>query len=122
MSFMQRQITRKQTWIKVETTHGTEFLDAVSLGLNLRDSQTATHPLTDKERETAISKLSDCCEGTVQEWGTIRGYGARLSAPGYMDCTEWSIFDTELEAEAYLDDIYGDDEDEPEDSEDSDDK
>jgi hypothetical protein len=115
MSFMQRQITNEQAWIEVETTHGTEFIDAVSLGLNLRDSQTATHPLTDKVRELAISKLSDYCEGTIQEWKTIQGFGARMSAPGYMDCTEWSVFDSEVEANAYLDEMYCDDQDEPED-------
>jgi hypothetical protein len=110
--FMQKQITVKQAWIEVATTHGTEFLDAVTLGLNIRDSQTETHSLTDKERESVISKLSDYCEGTIQEWKTIRGHGARLSAPGYLDCTEWTVFDTEKEAEEYLDEMYGDDEEE----------
>jgi hypothetical protein len=42
-------------------------------------------------------------------------YGARLSAPGYLDCTEWCIFDTKEEAQAYLDETYPDDEDEDED-------
>jgi hypothetical protein len=110
MSFMQKQITVNQSWIEVETTHGTEFLDAVSLGINIRDSQTKTHPLTDKEREETISKLSPYCEGAIQEWKTIRGYGARLSAPGYLDSTEWTVFDTEKEAETYLAETYGDDE------------
>ena len=110
MSFMEKQVTGKQAWIKVETTCGTEFIDAVSCGLNLRDSQTETHPLTDKEREEAISELSDYCEGTVQEWETVRGYGARLSAPGYMDCTEWTVFDTPEEAENYLKEMYEEEE------------
>jgi len=112
MSFMQKQITNKQAWIRVETSHGTEFIDAVSLGLNLRDSQTETHPLTDKEREQAVSALSDYCEGTIQEWETIRGYGARLSAPGYLDCTEWTVFDTAEEAQTYLDKNFPDEEEE----------
>ena len=46
----------------------------------------------------------------------IVGYGARLSAPGYMDCTEWSVFDTVSEAEQYLVDTYGDDIQEDEDN------
>ncbi len=117
MGFMKKQITHKQSWIEVDTTHGTEWLDAVSLSLNVRDSQTETHPLTDKERESIVSQLSDYCEGTIQEWKTVRGYGARLSAPGYMDCTEWSVFDTPEEAEKYLDEMYGDDEDETDDGE-----
>jgi len=31
-----------------------------------------------------------------------------------MDCTEWTVFDTEEEAEKYLEETYGDDEDESE--------
>jgi len=110
MPFMERQITRNQSWIKVETTAGTEFVDAALVG-NLRDSQTATHPLSDKARELAIAALSDYCEGTIQEWETIRGHGARLSAPGYLDCTEWTVFDTVKECEEYLDENYPEDED-----------
>ena len=109
MPFMQRQITNKQSWVQVETTHGTVSLPAYDLGLNIRDSQTATHPLTSKQREEIISQLSEYCEGTVQEWETIQGYGARLSAPGYMDCTEWSVFDTVEEAQEYLDEYYPED-------------
>lgn len=30
------------------------------------------------------------------------GFGARFSAPGYLDKTEWSVFDTAEEAEAFL--------------------
>jgi hypothetical protein len=36
------------------------------------------------------------------------GYLARLSMPGYADCTEWSAFDTYDEAAQYLIDTYGD--------------
>jgi hypothetical protein len=32
----------------------------------------------------------------------IKGYGARLSAPGYLDCTDWIVFQTEDEAWSYL--------------------
>jgi hypothetical protein len=45
----------------------------------------------------------------------IEGYGARMSAPGYLDCTEWVVFDTEAKAEAYLEENYDvDEEDESE--------
>ena len=56
-----------------------------------------------------VQLLRDYLEGnrvfSVQE---REGYGARLSAQGYMDCTEWAVFDTEEEARAYLDETYGD--------------
>lgn len=35
-----------------------------------------------------------------------RKWGARLSAPGYTDCTEWCVFDTEKEAHNYLVETY----------------
>ena len=39
------------------------------------------------------------------------GYLARLSASGYMDCTEWTAHDTEDEARHYLAETFGDDDD-----------
>lgn len=36
----------------------------------------------------------------------IIGYGARLTAPGYLDCTEWVVFDTVQEAIDYLESMY----------------
>lgn len=37
------------------------------------------------------------------------GWFARLSMPGYMDCTDWSgPFETEAEALEYLNELYGD--------------
>lgn len=94
MSFMQKQITHKQSWWAVETSHGTEIVPTDLVSSEPADSDA----------------FSDYCEGQVQSWKLIEGYGARLSAPGYIDCTEWSVFDTVAEAEAYLDEMYGDDE------------
>jgi hypothetical protein len=39
----------------------------------------------------------------------------RLSASGYMDCTDWSIHDSEDEAIDYLIDTYDDDDDDSDD-------
>ncbi|MCP3885122.1 MAG: hypothetical protein GY700_06540 [Propionibacteriaceae bacterium] len=39
---------------------------------------------------------------------TRTGYGARLSKPGYLDCTEWAVFDTQREAAEYLLETYYD--------------
>jgi len=107
---MQKQITTKQSWLQVETSVGTEFVPVSDTGLYVRDSHTQTHHLTDNERSTIIARISPYCEGTPQQWETIMGYGARLSAPGYLDCTEWTVFDSIAEAEAYLEEMYGDDE------------
>ena len=38
---------------------------------------------------------------------TQRGYGSRLSAPGYLDCTDWGLHPTEDAAAEELLEIYG---------------
>lgn len=47
-------------------------------------------------------------------------YGARLSAPGYMDCTDWDLFDTLEKAQAHIRDTYDVDPDTGEDLDDDD--
>lgn len=51
-------------------------------------------------------------EGELQHVSVLDGYGAQLCAPGYLDCTEWAVFDTKEEAKEYLLDMYGDDDEE----------
>ena len=43
------------------------------------------------------------------------GYGARLSAPGYMDSTSWTVFKTREDAEEFLREEYDVEEEETED-------
>jgi hypothetical protein len=114
MAFMQHQITAKCNWLKVETSQGTEFV-AGNL-VTVRDSEPKTHPLSKAKREEYKKAIWEFTEGEPESWENVQGYGARLSAPGYMDCTEWSVFDTYGEAREYLMETYGD-EDEDEDGE-----
>jgi len=44
--------------------------------------------------------------GEVERLKIVTGWGARLSAPGYMDCTDWSLYDSEKEAHDELCDQY----------------
>jgi len=115
-NFMQHQVTGSQNWLRVETTHGTEFVSISDTSLFVRDSETLTHPMSDADRDATIEEIRPYVEGKPQSWENIKGYGARLSAPGYLDCTEWAVFDTREEAETYLDENYPDEE-EPEDDE-----
>ena len=52
------------------------------------------------------------CVNTITK---VEGYGARLSAPGYMDCTAWTVFKTREEAEEFLREEYDVEEEETED-------
>ena len=109
-NFMQRQVTGNENWLQAETTQGTEFIRIADTSLFVRNSDCPSQPLTDNEREKTIDKIRNYVEGTPESWENIKGYGARLSAPGYLDCTEWSVFDTEEEANAYLEEYYPEDE------------
>ncbi len=113
MAFMQQQILYG-TWIEAETSDGTDFIPAdfgpVSLDLN------KTYDDDSENWDEICAALRDYVRADLQEVKLIEGYGARLSAPGYMDCTDWSVFASEKEAREYLVEMYGDDE-EDEDSE-----
>lgn len=116
MAFMQPEITAKQLWYEVDGPCGTEYVPAFLLATD--------HP--PKPAET-VENMSDIAYWNIGVWkhleeycknrqyweiNLIEGYGARLSAPGYMDCTEWSVYDTAEKAQEYLDTYYTDDEQE----------
>lgn len=110
--FMKKQITSAHThWLKVETNCGTTFVRLLDTEFSI--------PLENgnaKDEAERAETIQQYCEGKVESWETIVGFGARLSAPGYLDCTEWSVFDTEEEARQYLVEMY--DADNEEDGED----
>ena len=59
-----------------------------------------------------LESVGQYCEGGaagIESIEIVSGWGARLSAPGYLDCTEWSVYETEEEARADLAEMYGDD-------------
>ena len=84
--FMEPQITDEHAWYQVESEQGEECI--VPAWLTSCDAE----------------HVAPYCTflGLVAEIETVRGFGARFSAPGYMDCTKWAVFDTEKEAEEYL--------------------
>lgn len=82
MAFMQPQYI-KDKWLQIETDAGTWFIPE-DLGMD----------------------PADCVEGEIEETEVITGYGARLSAPGFMDCTDWCVFDTLAEARSYIEETW----------------
>lgn len=87
-------------WYEIDTTAGTDWLPADLLPSTMLDGETSDDP-------AFLAKFSDYCEGTPQLVTMRRHwYGARLSAPGYLDCTEWSVFASMQEARAFLRDFH----------------
>lgn len=88
-----RPVVEFVTMWSVETTRGIELVP---------DDLVGTDP--------TLGALMDFCEGTPlrdAEPELVTGYFCRLSAPGYMDCTEWTgPFATEVGARLYLADTY----------------
>ena len=85
MSHMQPQIVDHQCWNQIETRTGESEFVCVA---DARDI------------------LADLAPGDSVT--IIQGFGARMSAPGYMDCTEWTVFETRVEAAEYLLETYYD--------------
>ena len=86
--FMQKQIVTMTAYI-VETSDGTEIVPE-NCGVN------------------GESDLHNYVNGLeIYEVNKAQGFYARLSAPGYMDCTDWiGPYDTEQEAMTELDNLY----------------
>lgn len=109
MGFMQQQIEFGE-WIEVDGAYGIECIpaDLVKLPSMVHDEW---YDPDDGDRIAAlVGDLADYIESDVEYVSRVRiifGYGARLSAPGYVDCTEWSVFSTEREASEHLDDLSG---------------
>lgn len=93
MSFMRKNIYRADAY-SVETNHGIEIVPVDVVG----DKATA-FDLKDFVEGSEIVDFERCNDKVL----------ANMTAPGYMDSTELCMFDTEKEAEEYLDDLYGED-------------
>jgi len=84
--FMKPEIISGQ-WIEIDGTAGTFWYPS---------------------EDFSIPEVKDAYEGDeIYETKETLGYGARLQAPGYLDTTEWCVFETEEEAIEYLLETYG---------------
>ena len=111
MSHMQQQITEKMRGWKCETRDaGTCYVpgDVVSVpeylktGVPIPANDAADEALFNALRE----QLKDYVDGNkIDEIEVVECRFARLSAPGYLDCTEWCGFSTLKEAREYLRDM-----------------
>ena len=54
-------------------------------------------------------EAADDCGAKMCDVRKVTGFGARLSASGYLDATDWTVYATEDDAIVALVDMYGDD-------------
>lgn len=110
MDFMQQQITEKMDGWEVETENGTSFVpdDVVSVPGRLRFGAIVERMGVTADEVTVFDLLASRLSDYVDGHGIWRieaitdRYFARMSAPGYLDCTDWAAFKTLAEARAYL--------------------
>lgn len=90
-SFMRPEVTDKQSWAYVETNAGGDWVPASVL--------TASELAAAKRGD--FSPMLKYTEGTRLISSSSKmttGYGVRLTAPGYMDATEWEVYPSKREA------------------------
>lgn len=123
MTFMQMESV-EGTWLLVEVRGETHYVGPDLVGLGLKPGETLDMDETDQPQRMgifrAVRDYIDCPNLRPQDITEIesrRCWGARFSAPGYMDCTDWTLADTQEEAENECRELYGDEEDETEDDE-----
>ena len=83
-TFMEPQITLHRGWLVVET---------MADGIDYIEDEYNVH-------------CDGMYPGYVGSVSYATGHGARLSASGYLDCTDWCVFDTEQQAIDYLAETY----------------
>jgi hypothetical protein len=84
MAFMKLDVQQFSAY-RVETNCGSEIVPTALIGeLDVEDDGSIAESCAN------LSELEQYCEGTkIDSVEKVTGYFARLSAPGYMDCTEW---------------------------------
>ena len=118
--FMEPQIEFGE-WLEVDGACGIEALPADIIGglsWMKYDVDYDTECMEeDSDLRSTLDALEDFIESNLDDVTSIQlveGYGARLSAPGYMDSTSWTVFKTRDEAEEFLREEYDVEEEETE--------
>lgn len=100
MPHMKPDFKGPSTWYEVDGSDGITFIPIELTGpLNVEELNKQL-----EESQETPGELKDYYAGT--RWYSIEvrenAWGVRLAAPGYMDCTAWTVFDTEEKAKCHL--------------------
>ena len=119
--FMKPQIEFGE-WLEVDGACGIEAIPADLIGglswMKYDVDYDTDCMEEDSDLRNVLDALEDFIESNVDDVTSIQlieGYGARLSAPGYMDSTSWTVFKTREDAEEFLREEYDVEEEETED-------
>jgi len=88
---MQPEITEKQYWYVIDGPHGTEYVPCEMVPYH--------DVFTFGNRSPIPDALRPYCENAEAYSITrIYGYGVRLTMPGFLDCTDWTVYTNKREA------------------------
>lgn len=109
-SFMKPEVVQG-TWLIVDTDLGGEVIpsDVVDMkeARELQSMMAADPGVPVDLKDFDLGKYVQGSQ--LYELDIKEGFGARLSAPGYLDSTDWTFFDNEADAMEYLENAYGSD-------------
>ena len=89
-------------WFTIEAREGTLYIPT---DLVVPDTLDAGKIL-DATRDKVKADLEHTLGYRIKELDITEGYGIRLNAPGYMDRTDWEVYDTEVEAFSAFEDNW----------------
>ena len=99
--FMEPQIV-EDDWVMIDGPAGTEWIQDEFVNVN-EVQQLIASLESGQQIDLKSTSLGQYTENNKAWDIDLRhGFGARMSAPGYMDATSWTVFDTEAEAKEYL--------------------
>lgn len=116
MGFMQPEIIRAD-FVELDGRCGLYYVPTDVLAratVHFLESEAGGWPVrADEMPESIRADLAQFYEGPEFEVAVFLPdvYGARLSAPGYLDCTEWTVHSSAAEAKEYLEEVYGEEDD-----------
>ena len=96
MAHFEQQIADKQLGWQCETRDGTWYVPG---DVHSVPAWIARDAIIDEDSAGAVftelaCQLQDYCGADITEIRVCKGYFARLSAPSYLDCTEWECHAT----------------------------
>ena len=91
--FMEPQVTYFTRWFEITGNEGITFVEMDTVYPD-RNQRSFDPPKSD------VLPFYNGSE--IRSTRIVDGYGARFSAPGYLDCTEWTVFETKEQAQSFL--------------------
>lgn len=95
---LQPELTERTQWLQIAGDGGIAYIpmDVISLA-DLADVPLGEYVTLPECIRQYCPESADSTQGTLT---IVTGYGLRLSAPGYLDCTDWDVYTSLREARA----------------------